>query len=115
MQPGPPAGGGEAELLGAEQRGDDDVAAGLELTVDLHDDPVAQAVEQQGLLGFGQAEFPGAPGVLEGGQRRGPGAAVVPEIRTTSACLGPRRPRPVPTPTFSLTSFTWMRAAGWRS
>ena len=33
--------GGEAELLGAEQRGDHDVAAGLELAVDLHDDAVA--------------------------------------------------------------------------
>ena len=32
---------GEAELLGAEQRGDHDVAAGLELPVDLHDDAVA--------------------------------------------------------------------------
>jgi hypothetical protein len=52
-------GGGEAELLGAQQRGDDDVAAGLELAVGLHDDPVAQAVEQQRLLGLGQAELPG--------------------------------------------------------
>jgi hypothetical protein len=30
--------GGEAELLGAEQRGDDDVAAGLELAVGLDRD-----------------------------------------------------------------------------
>ena len=28
--------GGEAELVGAEQRGDDDVAAGLQLAVRLH-------------------------------------------------------------------------------
>ena len=69
--------GGEAELLGAEQRGDDDVAAGLQLAVGLHDDPVAQAVEQQRLLGLGQAELPRAAGVLERGQRRGAGAAVV--------------------------------------
>ena len=34
---------GEPELLGAEQRRDHDVATGLELTVGLHDDPVAQA------------------------------------------------------------------------
>jgi glutamate synthase domain-containing protein 3 len=33
-------GGGEAELLGAQERADDDVAAGLHLTVDLHDDAV---------------------------------------------------------------------------
>ncbi len=68
---------GEAELLGAEQRGDDDVAAGLELAVDLHDDPVAQPVEHQGLLGLGQAELPRGAGVLEAGQRAGAGAAVV--------------------------------------
>ena len=61
-----------------EQRGDDDVAAGLELAVGLHHDPVAQAVEQQRLLGLGQAELPGTAGVLERGQRRGTGAAVVP-------------------------------------
>jgi hypothetical protein len=52
--------GGETELLGAEQRRDDHVAAGLQLTVDLHDDAVAQAVEQQRLLGLGQAELPRA-------------------------------------------------------
>ena len=52
--------GGEAELLGAEQRADDDVAAGLQLAVDLHDDAVAQAVEQQRLLGLGQTRAPTA-------------------------------------------------------
>ena len=55
----------------------DDVAAGLELAVDLHDDPVAQAVEQQRLLGLGEAELPRRAGVLERGQRRRAGAAVV--------------------------------------
>ena len=70
--------GREAVLLGSEQRGDDDVASGLELAVGLHHDPVAQAVEQQRLLGLGQAELPGTARVLERGQRRGAGAAVVP-------------------------------------
>ena len=61
MQPGhDERRGGEAELLGAEQRGDDDVAAGLDLAVDLHDDPVAQPVEHEGLLGLGEAELPRA-------------------------------------------------------
>ena len=69
--------GGEAVLLGAEQRGDDDVATGLELAVGLHDDPVAQAVEQQRLLRLGQAELPRRAGVLERRQRRRAGAAVV--------------------------------------
>ena len=69
--------GGEAELLGAEQRGDDDVARGLQPAVDLHLDLLAQLVEPQRLLGLGQAEFPRLPGVLERGQRRRAGAAVV--------------------------------------
>ena len=69
--------GGEAELLGAQQRGDDHVAAGLELAVGLHHDAAAQVVEHQRLVGLGQAQFPGHAGVLDGGQRRGAGAAVV--------------------------------------
>ena len=69
--------GREAVLLGAQQGGDHHVAAGLELAVGLHDDPVAQAVEQQRLLGLGEAELPRPAGVLERGQRRGAGAAVV--------------------------------------
>ncbi len=48
----------EAELLGAEQGGDDHVAPGLHLPVDLDDDPVAQLVEDEHLLGLGQAELP---------------------------------------------------------
>ena len=69
--------GGEAVLLGTEQRGDDDVAAGLQLAVGLHDDAVAQAVEQQRLLGLGEAELPRAAGVLERRERRRARAAVV--------------------------------------
>ena len=54
-----------------------DVAAGLELAVGLHDDAVAQAVQQQRLLGLGQPELPGRAGVLERRERAGAGAAVV--------------------------------------
>jgi hypothetical protein len=71
-------GGREAVLLGPQQGRDHHVAAGLQLAVGLHHDPVAQAVDQQGLLGLGQAELPGAAGVLERGQRGRAGAAVVP-------------------------------------
>ena len=70
--------GGETELLGAEQGRHDDVAAGLELAVDLDHDAVPKPVEQQRLLGLGQAEFPRRAGVLLRRQRRGAGAAVVP-------------------------------------
>ena len=69
--------GREAELLGAEQRRDHDVAARLHLPVDLHDDAVAQPVEEQHLLRFGQAQLPGHTAVLDAGERRGARAAVV--------------------------------------
>src|ERR1700712_5478149 len=41
-----------------------------------HSDAGAQAVEQQGLLGLGQADLPGRAGVGQGGQWRGPRAAL---------------------------------------
>lgn len=78
MQPATTSGAGETELLATQQGGDHDVATGLELAVDLHDDPVAESVEQQGLLGLGQADFPRRTGVLDRGQRRCAGTAVVP-------------------------------------
>ncbi len=69
--------GGEAEFFGAEKGGDDDVAAGLELAVGLDLDAAAEIVEQEDLLRFGEAEFPGKAGVLDGAERRCAGAAVV--------------------------------------
>ena len=69
--------GGEAELLGAEQRRHDHVAAGLQLPVHLHDDAVAEVVQQQHLLRLGEAQLPRHARVLEAGERRGAGAAVV--------------------------------------
>ncbi len=50
---------------------------GLHLAVDLHDDPVAELVEHEHLLGLGQAELPRHAAVLDRGERRGAGAAVV--------------------------------------
>ena len=67
----------EAELLGAEQRRDDDVAAGLHLAVYLHDDAIAEAVEEEHLLRLGEAELPRAAAVLDARERRGARAAVV--------------------------------------
>ena len=69
--------GGEAEFLGAQQRRDRDVAAGLQLAVGLDRDAAAQIVQHQRLVRLGQAQLPGHAGVLDGGQRRGAGAAVV--------------------------------------
>src|SRR3712207_8860152 len=45
-------------LFRSERGGDGDVAAGLQLTVGLDDDPRAQVVAQQGLLRLGQADLP---------------------------------------------------------
>ena len=61
--------GRESELLGAEQRRDHDVATGLQLAVGLDDDAVAQPVQDERLLGLGEAEFPRAAGMLQRRQR----------------------------------------------
>ena len=50
--------GGKAELIGAQQGPDDDVASRTHAAVHLHGDAAAQPVENQGLVGFGQAQFP---------------------------------------------------------
>ena len=53
------------------------VAAGLHLAVDLDDDAVAKLVQHEDLLGLGESELPGNAAVLDRGERRGAGAAVV--------------------------------------
>ena len=67
--------GGEAELLGPQERGDGDVPSGLQLAVGLQRDARAQVVHHQGLMGLGDAQLPRHAGVLDGRQRRRPGAA----------------------------------------
>ena len=69
--------GGEAEFFGAHERRDHDVAPGLHLAVNLDDDAVAQTVHAQHLLRLGEAELPRHAAVLDAGQRRRAGAAVV--------------------------------------
>jgi hypothetical protein len=61
--------GREAVLLGAKERRDDHVAAGLHLAVDLHDDTVTQLVEDEHLLCFRETELPRQPGVLDARER----------------------------------------------
>ena len=67
----------EAELVGPEQRADDDVAPGPEAAIDLHRDAAAQAVAHQRLLRLGEADFPRRAGMGQRGQRAGAGAALV--------------------------------------
>ena len=69
--------GREAHLVGAEQRGDDDVAAGLQLAVRLHPDPRAQVVQHERLLRLREPDLPRRAGEEDRRERRGAGAAVV--------------------------------------
>jgi hypothetical protein len=69
--------GGEAELVGAEQRADDDVAAGAQAAIDLQRDAPAQLVHHQDLVGFSEADLPGRSRMLDRGQRRSAGAALI--------------------------------------
>ena len=69
-------GGGGAPLLRAQEGRNRQIARGLHLTVGLHHDAVAKLVAHQRLVGFGQAQFPGQAGMLDGTERGGAGAAV---------------------------------------
>ena len=67
----------EAEALGTENGGFDDVEPGFQAAIHLQADFVAKVVFHQGLLRFGQAQFPRAAGIFHAGKRGGTGAAVV--------------------------------------
>ena len=69
--------GGESKFFRAKQGADDDVAAGLQLPVDLDADAAAQVVENKHLVRFGEPELPRNSSVLDGRQRRRAGAAIV--------------------------------------
>ena len=69
--------GGEAEFFCAEKRGDGDVASGHQFAVGLDTNAAAQVVQQQYLLRFGEAEFPGNARMLDRTDGRCAGAAAV--------------------------------------
>ncbi len=56
---------GEPELLGAQQRGDGDVASCLQLPVGLHDDAAAQIVQHQRLVRLCQTQLPRQSGMRD--------------------------------------------------
>jgi hypothetical protein len=62
-------GGAEVELFGAEHGGDDYVAAVADAAVGAEDDAVAEVVDEECLLGFGEAELPRGSCVFGGGKR----------------------------------------------
>ena len=105
--------GGEAEFFGAEERGDGDVAAGLELTVGLQHHAAAQVVHHQRLVRFGDAELPRQAGVLD---RWSAATHRCRRCRRRSGCdrraPSPRRPRSCRR-RLRRTSFTLMRAFGF--
>ncbi len=69
--------GGHPELLGPEQRGDHDVPTGAHPAVGLEADAAAHPVLHQRLVRLGHAQLPGEAGVLDAGDGRGAGAALV--------------------------------------
>ena len=69
---------GDAKLLGAQQRRDHHVFGGADHAVGLDDDPPAEVVHHEHLMGLGEAEFPGEARVHDRGLRTRAGAAVVP-------------------------------------
>ncbi len=68
--------GGEAELVGPQQRADHHVPPGAQPAIHLHRDAPAQAVQHQRLLRLRQADLPRRAGMGQRGQRRGTGAAL---------------------------------------
>ena len=84
--------GPEREFLGADQRGNEKVPAGLQPAVGAQRDAVAQIVAQQDLVDFGEAELPRRADVLDRRQRRGAGPARMPgEMDVRCAGLGDAR------------------------
>ena len=67
----------DAELLGAEHRGDHHVAAGLDAAVGAQLHAMPQAIEHQHLMRFGKPHLPRQPGVLDRALRAGARAAHV--------------------------------------
>ena len=102
----------ERELLGAEERGDEQVAAGLEPAVRAERDAVAQVVAEQDLVDLGEPELPRRADVLDRRQRRGARPAGVPGQVDVRGARPWRRPRRSSRPRGSATSFTPIRAPG---
>ena len=69
--------GAEAETFGADERGLDDIEAGLQAAVRLQPHAMPQLIGAQGLMRLGQAELPRRAGVLDRGQGARARAAVV--------------------------------------
>ena len=68
---------GKTKFIRTQQRANGHIAAGFHLAICLHPNATTQTIHDQGLLGFGQTDFPRTARVLDGRPRRGARAAVV--------------------------------------
>src|SRR2546430_15033642 len=101
----------EAVLVGAKQRGDDDVAAGLDAAVDANADPPAQLVMRSVCCVSARPISQGMPAFLMEDRGLAPVPPSIPAICTTSARPFTTPAAIVPTPA-SATSLTEMAARG---
>ena len=69
--------GAKAVFVGPQHRRHHHIATGGDPAVGAQADAVADAVDQQGLVGFGQADFPRQTNRFDAAQRAGAGAAAV--------------------------------------
>src|SRR2546423_9848037 len=69
--------GAERVFLGAEQRREEEVAAGLEAAVRSERDAIAEVVAEQDLVDLGEAQLPRRASVLDRAERRRAGSARV--------------------------------------
>ncbi len=97
--------GGEAEFIGAQECADDDVTAGAEAPVDLDNDAATQPFTHQGLVGFGEADFPWRTCMLDRVSGEAPVPPSKPAMVTWSARALATPAATVPTP-ISDTSLT---------
>ncbi len=58
--------GGESEFFGTQEGCYGDVSSGFELSIGFDDDAAAEVIQDEGLMGFGESEFPGQSGVFVG-------------------------------------------------
>ena len=68
--------GSNAELVGAKQRGDDDVPARLDPAIHAQTNAASKPISAQRLLGFRETDLPRDPCVLDRRQWAGAGSAV---------------------------------------
>ena len=59
---------GKAKLFSTQQSGHYHIAPGFQSAIGLQDDPRAQVIEHESLMGFRNPQLPGQSGMLDAGQ-----------------------------------------------